>query len=296
MAQKGNPLVDSINKEVGVVSGKPSEVTPVFTLEAQRKFNAFNSGLVKRSALEFVREGPTYFQPKGPKQVGHAGVPFLTSFRSKPVSELQRERAKAAVSQMGDYAPPAQFNYRQSAEEIAGVSHSTHRAAKLKKQLATLEAQDAANLSSTQKYALKEKIRKKKAEITREDADFSCQFGLESNQELRRKLAVEQQGLFDDTGLEPGDRVLVHFTRDGECWRGPYEVVRRLNATTFRVKSDQWGTIDVDGHRLQDARVAHEPPPPPLKKEFVLAVGRTTAKDVVIGLAKAAGAALCGSV
>ena len=286
-----NPLVEAINNEVQHGSGSP---TPTFTLEAQRKYNAFNAGIVKRSALEFIKDGPSYFKPKSPETVGIVGVPFYTSFKSQSVSELHKARAKAAVQQMGPYKPPSEFSFRQ--EDTAGSPSRgpslTPKAAQLQKELDTLQAQMNPTMKSTQKYALKQKIAKTKAALVREKAEFSCQFAVESNQTLKKKTAVNQEGLFDDTALGAGDRVLVHFPGHTECWQGPFVVVKRINATLFTVRSDEFGEMDVDVARLQDMRLGQPPPPKPGadKGHFVRNVGRTTVKDVVLDLAKAAGA------
>eukprot|EP00750_Incisomonas_marina_P004342 INCI13462.10.p2 GENE.INCI13462.10~~INCI13462.10.p2 ORF type:complete len:453 (-),score=99.11 INCI13462.10:1934-3214(-) len=278
-------------------SSVPSSApTPVFTLEAQRKFNAFNAGLVHRSALEVRREPPAYFKPKAPEKPGIVGVPFYTSFKAQSVSELQKERAKAAVQQMGDYHPPSQFNYRASSEELGnkarGGRQPTARAVQLEQQLRALEEelqQKAATLSATQRYGLKQRVAKTRAALVRESADFSCSFGTESIQALRRKTAVNQEGLFDEAALEPGDRVLVHFPGTSECWRGPFVVVRRINASLFTVRDEAGdaGQLDVETSRLQDMRIRAKPPSAQVTdKHFVRNVGRATARDAVLELAR----------
>ena len=295
MAAQENPQEDAINKEVrhGGTSANnwDAAAAPTFTLEAQRKYNAFNAGIVKRSALEFVKEGPTYFRPKSPEKSGIAGVPFYTSFKPQSAWELQKARARAAVDQMGDYKPPSQFDFRQAAADAAPVTkhlHVTPAAAVLERELGELQAELKPTLTSTQKHGLRQRIAKKKAALAKERADFSCAFGTESVQTLKKKIAVNQEGLFDEEALEPGDRVLVHFPGTSECWRGPFAVVRRINASLFTVRSDEYGEMDVETPRLQDMRIKAKPPSKNVTdKHFVRNVGRSTAKDAVIELAKA---------
>ena len=269
--------------------------TLTFTLEAQRQFNAFSAGIVQRSALEFVRETPSYFSPKPPQQPGIAGVPFFTSVKSKTVFELQKGRAKAVVAQMGPYKPPSEFSFREEAPASGGgVNNVTaqRQAAAIERDIAELQTQLERPLKSTQKYALKQQLAKKKAALLRLKADFNCDFGSESIQELRKKTAINQEGLFDEEALEPGDQVLVHFPGTSECWRGPFSVVRRINASVFTVHSAEYGKMDVETSRLQDMRIRVPPPSANVTdKHFVRNVGRATAKDAVMALAKANNAA-----
>jgi hypothetical protein len=108
--------------------------------------------------------------------------------------------------------------------------------------------------------------------------------------------AAAQEGLFDEEALEPGDSVLVHFPGEVECWRGPFVVMKRINACSFRVRSDQYGEMVVDTARLQELskqqqqqRQKQQQQQQAGKGHFVLNVGRSTAKDVVVALAKEAG-------
>jgi hypothetical protein len=299
MAAQENPLEDAINKEVrhgsSTTNNGDAAAAPTFTLEAQRKYNAFNAGIVKRSALEFVKEGPTYFRPKSPEKPGIAGVPFFTSFKPQSAWELQKARARAAVDQMGDYKPPSHFDFRQAAADAAPAFkhlHVTPAAAVLERELGELRGQLKGNLTSTQKHALRQRIAKKQAALAKERADFSCAFGTESLQTLKKKIAVNQEGLFDEESLEPGDTVLVHFPGTSECWRGPFVVVRRINASLFTLRSDEYGEMDAETSRLQDMRIKAKPPSKNVTdKHFVRNVGRSTAKDAVIELAKANNAA-----
>ena len=286
MAQNNNLLVDAINKDIH--SHDDGAGAPTFTLASQRKFNAFNAGLVKRSALHFAKEPPSYSSPKPPEQVGIAGVPFYTSFKSRSVSELQKERATAAVQQMGSYKPPSEFSFRE--EQDFTVNRETTRADTLRREIQELEARDTSTMSSTQKYGLKQTLKRKKAALVKESADFSCKFGLDSIQALKKKVAINQDGIFDEKTLQPGDQVLVHFPSELECWKGPFTVVNRVNACLFTVRSQEFGQHTVDVARLQDMRMRSKTVPPTEgKKHFVLNVGRSTAKDVVVGLAKEAG-------